>query len=297
MRLVRFGEPGHERPGVLDFNGAIRDLGGLIGDIDATSLPAASLAKLRGVDFDRLPVVEAGTRLGPCLANVRNLVCIGLNYSDHAIETNTPIPVEPVVFNKHTGAISGPNDPVILPAGAQKLDWEVELGVVIGAPAWHVDESTALDYVAGYCLVNDISERAYQLEREGQWTKGKSSFSFAPLGPWLVTRDEVSDPQQLDLWLDVNGVRRQTGNTRTMIFTVAYLVAYLSRFMPLMPGDIIITGTPPGVGLGQKPPIFLKPGDTMTLGGTGLGEQTQTVVDYADSLGSAWGRGEYPVAR
>ena len=191
---------------------------------------------------DSLPVVEAGTRLGACVGNVRNLVCIGLNYSDHAAETDTPIPREPVVFNKHTGSISGPNDPVILPTDAQKLDWEVELGVVIGKPAWQIDEADALDHVAGYCLANDVSERAYQLEREGQWTKGKSGFSFAPLGPWLVTRDEVPDPQVLDLWLDVNGTRRQTGNTRTMIFNVAHIVAYLSRFMPLMAGDVIITG-------------------------------------------------------
>jgi 2,4-didehydro-3-deoxy-L-rhamnonate hydrolase len=241
--------------------------------------------------------VAAGTRLGACVGNVRNLVCIGLNYSDHAAETDTAIPREPVVFNKHTGSISGPNDAIVLPADAKKLDWEVELGVVIGTPAWQVDEATALDHVAGYCLANDVSERAYQLEREGRWTKGKSGFSFAPLGPWLVTRDEVSDPQVLDLWLDVNRTRRQTGNTRTMIFNVAFIVAYLSRFMPLMAGDVVITGTPPGVGLGQKPPLFLKAGDTVNLGGTGLGEQIQKVVPYADSLGAAWARGEYPSVR
>jgi 2,4-diketo-3-deoxy-L-fuconate hydrolase len=297
MRLVRFGDPGQERPGILDSSGAIRDLSGLVDDIDATTVSPAALSNLRGVDLHRLPVVEVGMRLGACIANVRNLVCIGLNYSDHAAETNTPIPQEPVVFNKHTGSISGPNDPVIVPTGAQKLDWEVELGVVIGTPAWQVDEAVALEHVAGYCLANDVSERAYQLEREGQWTKGKSSFSFAPLGPWLITRDEVADPQQLDLWLDVNGIRRQTGNTRTMIFHVAYIVSYLSRFMPLMAGDVIITGTPPGVGLGQKPPVFLKPGDTITLGGSGLGEQSQKVVQYTDGLGAAWGRGEFPSAQ
>ncbi|WP_027798080.1 fumarylacetoacetate hydrolase family protein [Paraburkholderia dilworthii] len=296
MRLVRFGQPGQEHPGVIDPSGTIRDLTGVVDDIDGTTVSPAALAKLSELDLNRLPVVEAGTRLGACIGNVRNLVCIGLNYTDHAAETDTPIPREPVVFNKHTGSISGPNDPVILPADAQKLDWEVELGVVIGKPAWQIDEATALDHVAGYCLANDVSERAYQLEREGQWTKGKSGFSFAPLGPWLVTRDQVPDPQMLDLWLDVNGTRRQTGNTRTMIFNVAHIVAYLSRFMPLMPGDVIITGTPPGVGLGQKPPVFLKAGDTMTLGGSGLGEQRQKVVPYADSLGAAWGRGEYPLA-
>lgn len=297
MRLVRFGNPGQERPGVLDSSGEIRDLSGIIGDIEGKTVSPAALAKLRGLDFSSLPVVKTGTRLGACVGNVRNLVCIGLNYSDHAAETDTPIPGEPVVFNKHTGSISGPTDPVILPIDAQKLDWEVELGVVIGTPAWQIDEATALDHVAGYCLANDVSERAYQLEREGQWTKGKSSFSFAPLGPWLVTRDEVPDPQVLDLWLDVNGTRRQTGNTRTMIFHVAHIVAYLSRFMPLMAGDVIITGTPPGVGLGQKPPVFLKAGDTMTLGGSGLGEQTQKIVQYSESLGAAWSHGEYPSAR
>ncbi|MFL6669408.1 MAG: fumarylacetoacetate hydrolase family protein, partial [Burkholderia ambifaria] len=255
MRLVRFGQPGHEHPGIIDSSGAIRDLTGVVNDIDGTTITPAALSKLSKLDLDRLPVVEAGTRLGACVGNVRNLVCIGLNYSDHAAETDTPIPREPVVFNKHTGSISGPNDPVVLPTDAQKLDWEVELGVVIGKPAWQIDEADALDHVAGYCLANDVSERAYQLEREGQWTKGKSGFSFAPLGPWLLTRDEVPDPQVLDLWLDVNGTRRQTGNTRTMIFNVAHIVAYLSRFMPLMAGDVIITGTPPGVGLGQKPPV------------------------------------------
>lgn len=297
MRLVRFGDPGQERPGVLDSSGAVRDLSSIVDDIDGTTVSPAILAELGRLNLESLPVVETGTRLGACLGNVRNLICIGLNYSDHAAETDTPIPREPVVFNKHTGCISGPNDPVILPTDAHKLDWEVELGVVIGTPAWQIDEATALNHVAGYCLANDVSERTYQLEREGQWTKGKSSFSFAPLGPWLVTRDEVPDPQVLSLWLDVNGARRQTGNTRTMIFNVAHIVAYLSRFMPLMAGDVVITGTPPGVGLGQKPPVFLKAGDTITLGGSGLGEQAQKIVPYSESLGAAWSRGEYPSAR
>jgi 2,4-diketo-3-deoxy-L-fuconate hydrolase len=294
MRLVRFGLPGQEQPGILDSQGLIRDLSGIVDDIDASALSPTVLEKLRALDVEKLPEVAPDTRLGPCVGNVSNLICIGLNYSDHAAETNTPIPSQPVVFNKHTGSISGPNDPVILPTGAEKLDWEVELAIVIGTPAWQIDEAQALDHVAGYCLANDVSERAYQLEYEGQWTKGKSGFSFAPLGPWLVTRDEIGDPQTLDLWLDVNGKRLQTGNTRTMIFSVAHIVAYLSRFMPLMPGDVIITGTPPGVGLGQKPPVFLKAGDTMRVGGQGLGEQFQTVVPYVAEMGAAWGAGRHP---
>lgn len=294
MRLVRFGSPGQELPGILDSKGEVRDLSGIVDDIDASALSPDVLQKLRGVDIEKLPPVAPGTRLGPCVGSVPNLICIGLNYSDHAAETNTPIPSQPVVFNKHTGSISGPNDPVILPTGAEKLDWEVELAIVIGTPAWQIPESQALDHIAGYCLANDVSERAYQLEYEGQWAKGKSGFSFAPLGPWLVTRDEIADPQTLDLWLDVNGKRLQTGNTRTMIFSVAHIVAYLSRFMPLMPGDVIITGTPPGVGLGQKPPVFLKAGDTMRVGGQGLGEQTQAVVPYVAEMGAAWAAGRHP---
>lgn len=294
MRLVRFGSPGQELPGILDSKGEVRDLSGIVDDIDASALSPDVLQKLRGVDIEKLPSVAPSTRLGPCVGSVPNLICIGLNYSDHAAETNTPIPSQPVVFNKHTGSISGPNDPVILPIGAEKLDWEVELAIVIGTPAWQIPESQALDHIAGYCLANDVSERAYQLEYEGQWAKGKSGFSFAPLGPWLVTRDEIADPQTLDLWLDVNGKRLQTGNTRTMIFSVAHIVAYLSRFMPLMPGDVIITGTPPGVGLGQKPPVFLKAGDTMRVGGQGLGEQTQAVVPYVAEMGAAWVAGRHP---
>ncbi|MGV8918075.1 MAG: fumarylacetoacetate hydrolase family protein [Pseudomonas sp.] len=296
MRLVRFGSPGQEKPGAVDVQGQIRDLSGIVGDIDAVTLAPAALEKLQALDLASLPLVAEGTRLGACVGNVPNLICIGLNYSDHAEETNAPIPSQPVVFNKHTGSISGPNDPVILPTGAQKLDWEVELAIVIGTPAWQIDESRALDHVAGYCLANDVSERAYQLEYEGQWTKGKSGFSFAPLGPWMVTRDEMPDPQVLDLWLDVNGKRLQTGNTRTMIFSVADIVAYLSRFMPLKAGDVIFTGTPPGVGLGQKPPVFLRVGDTMRVGGQGLGEQFQQVVPYTEKLGAAWVNGQYPQA-
>jgi 2-keto-4-pentenoate hydratase/2-oxohepta-3-ene-1,7-dioic acid hydratase in catechol pathway len=294
MRLVRFGLPGQELPGILDAQGRVRDLSGIVDDIDPAALSPSSIEKLRGIDTERLPLVPPGTRLGPCVGNVPNLICIGLNYSDHAAETNTPIPSQPVVFNKHTGSISGANDPVILPGDAKKLDWEVELAIVIGSPAWHIEESKALDHVAGYCLANDVSERAYQLEYEGQWTKGKSSFSFAPLGPWLVTRDEIADPQNLDLWLEVNGKRFQNGNTRTMIFNVAHIVSYLSRFMPLLPGDVIITGTPPGVGLGQKPHVFLKAGDVMRVGGEGLGEQSQTVVPYVPEMGAAWVAGRYP---
>lgn len=294
MRLVRFGLPGQEQPGILDSKGAVRDLSGIVDDIDASALTPAVLERLRAVDVEKLPAVAPGTRLGPCVGSVPNLICIGLNYSDHAAETNTPIPSQPVVFNKHTASISGPNDPVILPTDAYKLDWEVELAIVIGTPAWQINESQALNHIAGYCLANDVSERAYQLEYEGQWTKGKSGFSFAPLGPWLVTRDEIADPQTLDLWLDVNGKRLQTGNTRTMIFSVAHIVAYLSRFMPLMAGDVVITGTPPGVGLGQKPPVFLKAGDTMRVGGQGLGEQLQTVVPYVAEMGAAWVGGRHP---
>jgi 2-keto-4-pentenoate hydratase/2-oxohepta-3-ene-1,7-dioic acid hydratase in catechol pathway len=229
------------------------------------------------------------------VGNIPNLVCIGLNYSDHAAETNTPIPSQPIVFNKHTSAAAGPNDAVILATGSAKLDWEVELAIVIGTPAWHVREEDALRYVAGYCLCNDVSERAWQIEYEGQWTKGKSYYGYAPLGPWLVTADEVPDPQNVDLWLDVNGVRRQTGNTRTQIFGVAHIVSYLSRFMALQPGDVIPTGTPPGVGLGHKPPLFLKAGDRVALGSSLLGEQRQQVVAYDDArMGARWREGQLP---
>jgi 2-keto-4-pentenoate hydratase/2-oxohepta-3-ene-1,7-dioic acid hydratase in catechol pathway len=295
MKLVRFGARGSEKPGVIDAQGVVRDLSGVVPDIDARALSPAALARLREIDFATLPAAPAGVRLGACVGSIPNLVCIGLNYSDHAAETNTPIPSQPVVFNKHTGAAAGPNDALILAPGSVKLDWEVELAVVIGTPAWHVREEDALRHVAGYCLCNDVSERAWQLEYEGQWTKGKSYYGYAPLGPWLVTADEVPDPQAMDLWLEVNGVRRQSGNTRTQIFGVAHIVSYLSRFMALAPGDVIATGTPPGVGLGHKPPLFLKAGDRVALGNPLLGEQRQSVVAYDDeAMGARWREARLP---
>jgi 2,4-diketo-3-deoxy-L-fuconate hydrolase len=295
MRLVRFGVRGSEKPGLIDTQGAVRDLSAVVPDIDARTLSPAALARLREIDPTTLPAAPAGVRLGACVGSIPNLVCIGLNYSDHAAETNTPIPSQPIVFNKHTGAAAGPNDALILAPGSAKLDWEVELAVVIGTPAWHVREEDALRHVAGYCLCNDVSERAWQLEYEGQWTKGKSYYGYAPLGPWLVTADEVPDPQGMDLWLDVNGVRRQNGNTRTQIFGIAHIVSYLSRFMALQAGDVIATGTPPGVGLGHKPPLFLKAGDCVTLGGSLLGEQRQSVVAYDDeAMGSRWREARLP---
>lgn len=294
MRLVRFGAPGAEKPGLIEGNGVIRDLSSVIDDVHGATLSPDSLARLRALDPTTLPAVPADTRLGPCVGQVPNLVCIGLNYSDHAAETDTPVPSQPIVFNKHTSALSGPNDPVIIRADSLKLDWEVELAIVIGQPTWHVSEADALDHVAGYCLCNDVSERAWQLEMEGQWTKGKSYFGYAPLGPWLLTADEVTDPQALDLWLDVNGIRRQTGNTRTQIFGAAQVVSYLSQFMALLPGDVIPTGTPPGVGLGHKPPLFLKAGDVMTLGSKLLGTQRQQIVAYDDAMAAAFRRGHAP---
>jgi 2-keto-4-pentenoate hydratase/2-oxohepta-3-ene-1,7-dioic acid hydratase in catechol pathway len=280
MRLLRYGEIGAEKPGLLDQDGNIRDLSAHVSDFDGASLGKAQIAMLRALQHSSLPIVRTGARIGACVAKVPNLIAIGLNYRDHAAESNQPIPGQPIVFNKHTGSICGPNDPVICPPGSGKLDWEVELGVVIGTHCWHIEESGALDCVAGFCLANDVSERAYQLELEGQWTKGKSYPTFAPLGPWLVTLDEIPDPQNLDLALEVNGVRRQSGNTRNMIYGVKHIVAYLSRFMALEPGDVIVTGTPSGVGLGFKPPVFLKVGDTVTLSGAGLGTQRQQVVAY-----------------
>ncbi|MBS3997237.1 MAG: fumarylacetoacetate hydrolase family protein [Hydrogenophaga sp.] len=278
MKLFRHGPQGAEKPGIVDADGALRDLAGVVPDLSPATLGRDSMARLAALDAAQLPLVPAGSRIGACVGGVGNVVCIGLNYADHAAEAGLKPPGQPIVFNKHNGAISGPNDDVWLPPGAQKLDWEVELGIVIGEPAWHVSESDALRHVAGYCLVNDVSERAYQMEYEGQWTKGKSYPSHCPIGPWLVTPDELGDVQDVDLWLDVNGVRRQTGNTRTMIFGVAAIVSYLSRFMALQPGDVIPTGTPPGVGMGHQPPLFLQPGDVVTLGGRGLGEQRQTVA-------------------
>ena len=295
MRLVRFGARGSEQPGLIDAQGVVRDLSAVVPDIDARTLSPAALARLREIDPATLPAAPAGTRLGACVGSIPNLVCIGLNYSDHAAETNTPIPSQPIVFNKHTGAAAGHDDALILAPGSAKLDWEVELAVVIGTPAWHVREEDALRHVAGYCLCNDVSERAWQIEYEGQWTKGKSYYGYAPLGPWLVTADEVPDPQDVDLWLDVNGVRRQSGNTRTQIFGVAHIVSYLSRFMALQAGDVIATGTPPGVGLGHKPPLFLKAGDRVALGSRLLGEQRQSVVAYDDeTMGARWREARLP---
>jgi 2,4-didehydro-3-deoxy-L-rhamnonate hydrolase len=279
MKLFRHGALGAEKPGLIDASGALRDLSGVVPDIAGAVLGRDSMSRLRALDPASLPLVPAGERIGACVGAVGNVVCIGLNYSDHAAEAGMKAPGQPIVFNKHNGAISGPTDDVWLAPGSQKLDWEVELGIVIGDRAFHVSEAEALDYVAGFCLVNDVSERAYQIEYEGQWTKGKSYPTHCPIGPWLVTPDELGDPQDVDLWLDVNGQRRQTGNTHTMIFGVAQIVSYLSRFMALQPGDVIPTGTPPGVGMGQKPPVYLKPGDVVTLGGRGLGEQRQVVVE------------------
>ena len=279
MKLLRFGPEGREKPGLLDSNGVLRDLSGVVDDIAGDALGEAGLDRLRALDPDTLPRVEGSPRIGACVARVGKMVCIGLNYADHAAESGMAIPAEPVVFNKWTSAIVGPNDDVVIPRDSTKTDWEVELGVVIGMRCKDVDAAHALDYVAGYCVVNDVSEREWQLERGGQWDKGKGFDTFGPIGPWLVTRDEVPDPQQLGLWLEVDGHRYQNGNTRTMIFAVAELVAYLSRCMTLLPGDIISTGTPPGVGLGIKPePVYLKPGQTMRLGIDGLGEQRQRTV-------------------
>ena len=278
MKLLRYGAPGDEHPGILDADGNIRDLSLEVGDIAGSALLPESLDRLRGLDLTSLPLVDGTPRIGPCVGQVGKFICIGLNYSDHAAESNMPVPKEPIVFMKATSCIVGPNDDVEIPRGSQKTDWEVELGVVIGRAAKYVDEADALDYVAGYCVVHDVSERAFQLEGTGQWVKGKSADTFGPIGPWLVTADEVPDWSALGLWLEVDGKRYQSGSTKTMIFGVPFLVSYLSRFMSLQPGDIITTGTPPGVGLGQKPtPVFLRAGNVIRLGVEGLGEQTQTV--------------------
>lgn len=279
MKLVRYGEVGQEKPGMMDAQGAIRDLSGVVRDIDGTTIGDESLAKLRGIDVNSLPRVGGNPRLGVPVGNVQKLICIGLNYSDHAKESNMPIPTEPVVFMKAVSALTGPNDNVSLPRGSKKGDWEVELAFVIGKTARNVAEADALDYVAGYTICNDVSEREWQLEHGSQWSKGKSFDTFAPVGPCLVTKDEISDPHNLAMWLEVNGKRMQTGNTNTMIFGVQKLLSYLSYFVTLMPGDIVSTGTPPGVGMGIKPtPVFLKAGDTMRLGIDGLGEQKQSVT-------------------
>jgi 2-keto-4-pentenoate hydratase/2-oxohepta-3-ene-1,7-dioic acid hydratase in catechol pathway len=281
MKLLRYGAPGAEKPGLVGDDGRIRDLSAHLADISGAALSDEALGRLRALDQASLPVVEGTPRLGPCVGQVGKFICIGLNYSDHAAETGAPIPEEPIVFMKATSAITGPNDDVIIPKGSEKTDWEVELGVVIGREARYITEAEALDHVAGYCVINDLSERDFQIHRGGQWTKGKSADSFGPIGPWLVTRDEVADPQALQMWLEVDGHRYQDGSTATMIFGVAHVVSYLSQFMSLQPGDIISTGTPPGVGLGQKPEVYLRPGQTIRLGIEGLGEQRQTTRAWA----------------
>jgi len=280
MKLVRYGNPGREKPGLIDAEGKLRDLSGVVPDIGPAQLGEAALARIRKANPAKLPLVRGKPRMGCPVNGVGKFVAIGLNYADHAAESGVPVPKEPVVFMKATSCIQGPNDPVMLPKGSVKTDWEVELGVVIGNRARYVSKKDALSYVAGYTLVNDVSEREYQLERGPQWDKGKGCDTFGPIGPWLVTPDEIENVQRLDMWLDVNGQRMQTGNTKTMIFNCATLVSYVSQFMTLMPGDVITTGTPPGVGLGMKPPKYLKKGDVMTLGIQGLGEQRQEVVGF-----------------
>jgi len=281
MKLLRYGPAGHEQPGLLDSHGRIRSLAGSVSDLTPQHLSATGLKRLAAIDPASLPAVPGNPRLGVPVAGTRKFIAIGLNYADHAAESNLAIPTEPVVFTKAVSCLQGPNDDVMLPKGSRKTDWEVELGVVIGTTARYVEERDALEYVAGYSVVNDLSEREYQLERGGTWDKGKGCDTFGPVGPWLVTRDEVGDVQNLDMWLDVNGQRMQTGNTRTMIFTVAKIVSYVSQFMTLEPGDIITTGTPPGVGMGRKPePVYLAPGDTIRLGIGKLGEQGQSVIPW-----------------
>jgi 2-keto-4-pentenoate hydratase/2-oxohepta-3-ene-1,7-dioic acid hydratase in catechol pathway len=283
MKLLRFGDMGSEKPGLMDAAGCIRDLSAVMPDIAGESLSADSLVQLGKLDTSALPRVDAASRLGPCVGRVGKLVCIGLNYSDHAAETGMAVPDEPTLFMKATSSICGPDDPIVLPPGAQKTDWEAELAFVIGREARRVDSEDWRDFVAGYCVCNDVSERAMQLEGTGQWVKGKSADSFGPLGPWLVTVDEIPDPNALDIWCEVDTRRYQNGNTRTMIFAIPYLLSYVSRFMSLQPGDVVSTGTPPGVGLGQKPPVYLKAGQTVRLGVAGLGVQTHRVV-AADEL-------------
>ncbi|WP_353476397.1 fumarylacetoacetate hydrolase family protein (plasmid) [Salipiger sp. H15] len=278
MKLLRYGPVGAERPGLLDADGNIRDLGGIVADIDGAALSPEGLARIAALDHAVLPLVEGTPRIGSAIARPGKFLCVGLNYADHARETGKEPPAEPVLFGKATTALCGPYDDVEIPRGSDRTDWEIELGIVIGTRAKYVSEAEALDHVAGYVLVNDVSERRFQSERGGQWIKGKSHDTFGPVGPWMVTRDEIADVQDIDLWLDVDGERRQTGNTRTMIFGVAHLVHYISQFMTLEPGDIIATGTPPGVGLGMKPQTFLKAGQVVTLGATGLGEQRQVMV-------------------
>lgn len=279
MKLLRVGAQGAEKPAVLDDSGQIRDLSSVINDIDGAALSDMHWA--RDLDWNALPVLPADSRIGPCVGNVGKFLCIGLNYADHAKEAGLPIPEEPILFMKATSSIIGPNDDVIIPRNSSKTDWEVELGVVIGKQAAYVSEQNALDHVAGYCLINDVSERKFQLEKGGQWVKGKSNDTFGPVGPWLVTSDDMPDASNLGMWLEVDGKRYQDGSTSTMVFNVAQLISYVSNFMSLQPGDIISTGTPPGVGLGQKPPVYLRAGQSMRLGIEGLGEQLQHVRDYA----------------
>ena len=280
MRLLRYGDRGQEKPGMLDAEGRLRDLSGVIADLAGNALLPQSLDRLRGIDPASLAPVDGTPRIGPCVGAVGKFVCIGLNYADHAAESGLEVPPEPVIFMKATSAICGPNDDVAIPRGSTQTDWEVELGVVIGTPAKYVDEADALNHVAGYCVINDFSEREFQIHRAGQWVKGKSADGFGPIGPWLVTADEVADPQDLHLWLEVDGHRYQDGSTRTMVYGVAHVVSYLSRFMSLQPGDVISTGTPPGVGMGQKPsPIYLRPGQVVRLGIDGLGEQQQRMTE------------------
>ena len=281
MKLVRYGLSGAEKPGLIDRQGILRDLSGEVADIDGAALQPAALAHLASIEPARLPVVAGRPRLGAAVARIGKVIGIGLNYADHAAETGANIPAEPIVFMKAVSSITGPDDEITLPRGSQKTDWEVELAVAIGRPARYVEEADALSHVAGYLICNDVSEREYQTERGGQWDKGKGCDSFCPLGPWLVTREEIADPQNLDMWLDVNGQRMQTGSTKTMIFGVAHLVHYVSQFMALLPGDIITTGTPPGVGMGKKPPRYLKAGDSVSLGVAGLGQQSQKVVAWS----------------
>lgn len=280
MKLLRYGPVGQEKPGLLDPAGKIRDLSAHVKDINGASLDDATLAKIRALDLQSLPVVDGNPRIGACVGNIGKFICIGLNYADHAAESNLPIPAEPVVFNKWTSAVIGPNDNVKIPRGSKKTDWEVELGVVIGKGGAYIEEKDALSHIAGYCVVNDVSEREYQTERGGTWDKGKGCDTFGPIGPWLVTRDDVVNPNNLQLWLEVDGKRYQNGNTNTMIFNVPFIISYLSKFMSLQPGDVISTGTPPGVGMGVKPaPVYLVAGQTMRLGIEGLGEQQQRTVN------------------
>jgi len=281
MKLLRYGQPGAEKPGLLDAAGRVRDLSGIVPDIAGAVLQRETLDTLKGLDVDALPLVDGAPqqdlRLGPCVGNIGKFICIGLNYADHAEEAGMPVPPEPVIFNKWTSAICGPNDAIQIPQGSSRTDWEVELGIVIGEPGTYIDEADAMDHVAGLCVINDVSEREFQLDRAGTWDKGKGCDTFGPTGPWLVTPDEVDDIDHLDMWLDVDGVRQQSGNTSTLIYKVPHLIAYCSRFMSLQSGDVISTGTPPGVGMGQKPPRYLKGGEVVTLGIAGLGEQRSAV--------------------